>query len=263
MANPEQMFDDKFDLVISLGESCGCAGFLNRTHLRTASYPFDWVGDVEFEDRVKLILNRFEGFLKKENLQIRSKVGDTSVDHRCDTYKDTGSGIVLPHAFPSNVPLEESYESVKAKFDRRIDRLYSKVEASNKVLFVWYGMTSKVSIPCLVWAQRSMSELFGKQVYILVLENKPMETGVLCEKPSEYALHYTFDFKIRIPGAAMGDPKIACRFFSKIRCKGKNMNIFKKAVVQIACACIPLKAWRQAVRDKLRKLIRYGQYVPR
>ena len=63
-----------------------------------------------------------------------------NMDYKCqesdqtDIYYDRGSGIGFWHDFPHNVPLEKSYDGIKKKYERRIERLFAEIERSKDIL---------------------------------------------------------------------------------------------------------------------------------
>ena len=65
------LFNQKFDLIFSIGEDCACSSYLRRYNLQDYSYPFDWLTKATFKTRLDLLLNDFQGFLEKENLIVK------------------------------------------------------------------------------------------------------------------------------------------------------------------------------------------------
>lgn len=129
------LFNTKFDLIVSLGEDCACSSYLRRFALQECSFPFDWLTNAALSMRIQLLENDFDIFLKKENLHMipRPVVSDV----HCDYYEDKKTTLYFYHDFPIGIDLEESFSSVKEKYNRRIQRLYKMVNTSKKVLFVW------------------------------------------------------------------------------------------------------------------------------
>lgn len=43
------LFNQKFDLIFSIGEDCACSSYLRRYNLQDYSYPFDWLTKATFK----------------------------------------------------------------------------------------------------------------------------------------------------------------------------------------------------------------------
>lgn len=122
-------------VFISIGGWCVPALFLRQFKLREAAYPFDWLTTgSQFENLYKIIQNDFADFLHKENLYI---------DPRSPTYvQDRATGFSIAHDFPTDrqhniVPdYLDAYDTVKAKYDRRIKRFKDTLMSDGKVIFI-------------------------------------------------------------------------------------------------------------------------------
>jgi len=133
-SNQKTKWKRKFDLFVSIGAGCSCASALKDAALRYYSYPFDWLFGADFLDRIKILTDNFENWLEKDYL---TKIGSRTSPEPCDIYKNIKTGIVFNHDFPIDTPLEDSFSNVKAKYDRRIERLIKQIESSKSVLFVY------------------------------------------------------------------------------------------------------------------------------
>ena len=141
-----------YDFVVSLGYDCHCATMLRKCGLRSCSSPLDWLTAAPLETRLKLVETRFAGFLEKGN----------------DHYEDTATGLRFFHDFRETLPFDESYSQVKAKYDRRIARLYDNVGKSKKTLFVWCDPMRPLSEDGRAAAESRLRAAFpGKDVRLL------------------------------------------------------------------------------------------------
>jgi hypothetical protein len=113
--------------VISLGHFCSTALELQRYGLRDGSYPLDW-NISPIEPTVALVESGFQGFLQRELLQRDPERGD--VVH------DTGSGIAVYNSFSAELPIDAQYDTVRARYARRITRYRRAV--AQPTLFVRY-----------------------------------------------------------------------------------------------------------------------------
>lgn len=246
------MFKVKFDHVISIGEQCGCAMYLNRHRLRYASYPFDWLDNCPFSNRITLITNNLEGFLLEKNTEFYSHAKDPIHE----IWIDKGTQFTFAHDFEKNCVKAEAFPQVKAKYDRRIARFYRHIREAKHVLLVWWGRDSVVAPEELLKGQAALSSFFGKPIHLLAIQND--KTASVCreEKLSEYVLRYVVDFHMynytEMPGVTIGDTQMSDPIFSKIRCAGKGITLFRHTCANIVSSIIPFKSLRRSVRKRIR-----------
>ena len=130
------ILDAEYDFVASLGYDCHCATMLRKFGLRSCSSPLDWLTAAPLETRLRLVETRFAGFLEKGNMKkLEKEPGAPGKGN--DHYEDTATGLRVFHDFRETLPFDESYSQVKAKYDRRIARLYVNVSRAKRALFVW------------------------------------------------------------------------------------------------------------------------------
>ena len=128
------MQKEKYDLVVSLGANCICSGLLRGNNLQDYSFPFDWLGGADLKTKIKLVINNFKDFFNLEDLEC---IGSRTNPEPCDIYKNKKTGIIFNHDFQIGIPIEKTYPLVKAKFERRENRLLNLIEKANKILFVY------------------------------------------------------------------------------------------------------------------------------
>lgn len=124
----------QFENFISLGYFCEVAGDLEKLGLRNTSSPFDWC-ITDFSKNIELIENRFDDFMNYNNLA-------QSIENR-NHYEDTKYNDFFFHDFTKYKPLNEQYEAVKAKYDRRIKRFLKNIESPT--LFVRYISNEEIN----------------------------------------------------------------------------------------------------------------------
>lgn len=164
------LFNKKFDLIVSLGEDCACTSYLRRYHLQDFSYPFDWLTKASFETRIELLTNNFTSFLELSNLRKIDKKGNI-VDKNCDYYEDIKSNFYFYHDFPNGQNISVSYPIVKAKYERRINRLYSEIDRASNILLVWWSRESKHSEQNFISAYDNIKKHFtSKNIFLLAIE---------------------------------------------------------------------------------------------
>lgn len=131
-----------YDLVVSLGQWCMASESLRRCHLQKESMPFDWSGGIipkicgkgGLEVKVNLICNHFQDYLNLEDLENRGPDKDDLTHY---WVVNTKTGLQYRHDFPNNIDISESYLEISNKYNRRIERLYNKIDENNKILFVF------------------------------------------------------------------------------------------------------------------------------
>ena len=126
----------KYDFIFSLGEACSSTEALRDNNLQIISNPLDWIGGPTLEERINFILNDFEDFLNIEDLESLNRTNGV-VDFPCDIYLNKKNKFVFNHDFPTGIKLENSFNKVKEKYNRRIKRLYEKINEAKKVLVVY------------------------------------------------------------------------------------------------------------------------------
>ena len=113
--------------MISLGHFCSTALELQRYGLRDGSYPLDW-NISPIAPTMALVESGFQGFLQLELLERDPE--------RSDVVNDKGSGIAVYNSFSGELPIAAQYETVRARYARRIRRYRRAV--AQPTLFVRY-----------------------------------------------------------------------------------------------------------------------------
>ena len=171
------MKNKKFDVIYSLGFGCGMARLLQVAHLRTTSGPFDWIVGPDFDYRVNLTLNNFEGFFDKEDLEfVEKSVSDYQPEdpnRHTDTYKNVKNGFVHPHDFMEGDNFEASYPIVLEKYNRRIERFYEYLKDTNKKVLLTYLSFSVLDDKMITECYKKLIEKFGNHISLLIFNHQP------------------------------------------------------------------------------------------
>ena len=125
---------EKFDLYVSLGAFCSCTQTLRKSGLQFFSYPFDWMAGGTFSTRVNILVNDFENWFNKEDLEYYGKRQNPEPR---DIFINRKTGIIYNHDFSFNTSIDAEYNMVNEKFNRRIKRLISQIENADRVLLVY------------------------------------------------------------------------------------------------------------------------------
>ena len=170
---------DRYDLVFGIGQACSCSWALREAGLQFASYPFDWVANVDLVGRSRIVADDFRDWLVEDRMEFEK--GTPS--YNCDIYHNRVTGMGFNHDFPKGVPFKESFPSVRAKYDRRINRLFADIRRSKRVLVVWVGVPGRGVLPAehVALCLKTFREKFpGVEFRMLVIENDP---GVSVKSP--------------------------------------------------------------------------------
>jgi len=166
---------DKYDLIVPFGFNCASAAQLRLRNLRFSSFPFDWISENERQDfgtLLSFINSRFKDFLSYENLQIV----DPNGGNRHVVVKDLETNFCFSHDFyigaVGEAPRKQEWTDVRAKYQRRIDRLFEMAAKAESILFVSNigAKGSPVDHDNLIKTQRELQSCFcGKQVDLFVV----------------------------------------------------------------------------------------------
>lgn len=164
------LLDKKFDFICSIGEDCACTSYLRRFNLQGSSYPFNWVCNASIKNRLNLIYDDFKCFLNKEDLVFLDKGSYKSAHERCHNIKND---LWFPHDFPSDEPLDSSYDAVKAKYERRCHRLFQEIDKANFILFVCFTREKLIGKDDLLMHHAKLQDKFKtKDINLLIIEKK-------------------------------------------------------------------------------------------
>lgn len=168
-----------YDFIFSLGAACSCTQALRQADFQHASYPFDWLFGAQLPTRIDLMIHNFEHFIDLPSL---SYVGQT-VSIKCDTYYNKDNDITFNHDFLTSVPLAQSYPEVMKKYQRRINRLFTKIAQSSRVLAVYTELPSssrQVADPVLIKSLEKLQQKYPAQqidlCYIAADTHLPRQT---------------------------------------------------------------------------------------
>lgn len=159
-----------YDLICSLGGNCSVAHNLKYRNLRDCAYPFDWTyfeSDEAIYQLADNFKNKFENYMKKENLQ------ELSINiHHTDKiqYFDNVGKIIWANQF--NFKIDENdkkYNEIKNKFERRFNRLIEHIECAHKILFI-FAIKYETELNAYKYLLTELKKLYpNKEIDIKVL----------------------------------------------------------------------------------------------
>jgi len=136
-----ETFEKKY-VFISLGECCRLASYIRDSQLSEYAFPFDWMMSHDFEAIYQLFLHDFKDYLKIDNLKDLNfydrTIGEFE-DIKNFSYLrvlDLQYNIESRHDFPLENSIEQSYEEVMKKVNRRVKRLYRTLEREDIIIFL-------------------------------------------------------------------------------------------------------------------------------
>jgi len=235
----------KYDLAIPIGGSCSTSEAMRAAGLQFATLPLDWTGGPTFRAKVDLICADFARWMTKSGLH---PLPATKFSR--DIYmKDDVLGFTFNHDFSYGVPFDEDYERVKAKFDRRIRRLYELIGKSKRILIVSIGVPTSKDIPDedLVHAREAFGRKWpGKTFEILYAEHREGRSFEnRTEREADGIRCLTFDFQKREEGNAEWIADV--KFLAKWLASEYEVRDYRTPEER--------RAWKQRQRKT-----RYGRY---
>lgn len=249
------LFNQKFDLVISLGEDCACTSYLRRFNLQDYSFPFDWLTKATFETRINLLVNDFNNFLNRENLVLMQKPVNVNVDNKHDYYQDTVLDFYFYHDFNSNTNFEKEFLDVKNKYARRIERLYNAIESSENILFVWWSRDKHQDVTIINNSYKKLNDKFkNKKIHLLIIEfSGTTTTKVLCNNRVLLMQYDNVSYKHNPKwNETMGNESNNLKVFSQIaksRTVSWYLRIFIFKFVKFFISLIPNRSLRHKLKN--------------
>lgn len=251
----------KYDIIYSLGRDCSCADYLKMNNLRLTSGPFDWLTNAGFEERFHLILNNFKNFMNIEDFKFLPKDETMFNDEACDYYENIKTHFYYYHDFPKGVPLSDSFNGIKEKYLRRIERFYDKINNSQKVLLVWFSHYHNTSDDVVLNLCNQLCQKFNKSIDFLIIEH---EEGLTIPRKKElasniikYNLH-TVLLDEKGHCTTLGDQKLCNQIFKQYRLKIPFhlmcKRIYFKVLAKIICPFVLNKQKKKELKRKWRNI---------
>ena len=253
----KKFFSNKFDIVFSIGEDCSCTSYLRRCNLQNYSYPFDWLTNAPFKNRITLIYDDFENFLNINDLKPLVKKANNENEKKFDLYENIKNEIYFYHDFPAGLNINESHKIVSEKYQRRIKRFYNEIEKSQKILFVWLSHSKLHSEEKIIDAYEKLHNKFSnKEIYLLIIENNTENKSINLKDNHVLIINQDTksDDKKHHYDKTMGNKTNNLKVFKKIK-----LNITFKAKIKkllyIICknivSLIPYRKLRQQLKQNL------------
>ena len=124
-----------YDIVFSLGFSCGCSQSLRAAGLQFSSYPLDWLGVPELSASARLVGSGFEGWMELDDFKL------VDVNHGVGfctrIYLNEKTQLGYSHEFSDMQRFDVVFPKVKETYVRRVERFMSEMESAKRILAVY------------------------------------------------------------------------------------------------------------------------------
>lgn len=244
----------KYDFIFSIGAACSSTQALRSAGLQYSSYPLDWLIGGDFLSRIDILTSEFKGFIEKSDLSFVTE----KINH--DTYFNNKTQITFHHDFPTGIPFNVSYPIVYEKYQRRINRLLTKIKKANSILIVFIespARDDKTPNEKLLLGLKKLKEKYPhKEIDILYftidINMKPQKLKTEIISPN--IIRYTANYKSYKPNAE--DYEVNLIFLQKIL-KHYKLNlplgfIIKEQSKKILINLIPIKSIKKKLKKKFR-----------
>lgn len=124
---------EKYDLIFSLGSLPVVPQMLKQMDLQIYDFPFDRISGGDFLTRMSLFLLDCNNFMEQKNITMQKDTPKEGVT----TFKDLETGFVYHYDFNPDLLVENSFPSVKLRYDRLIKTLKLCIKASKKILLIY------------------------------------------------------------------------------------------------------------------------------
>lgn len=249
-----------FDIIYSLGDSCAVALYMKQLCMRACSGPFDWLAGGDFKLRINLLINRFEGFLKAENLEpVREgRFYDPDGVHPHERFVCQKTGLFFIHDFDKNHPLRLSFPAVKEKYNRRVARMLHSLD-TRKTLLIWFSYDQVISDEVVIEQISKLHESYGKNIHLLIVEHddkaasdeiRHVQLTDCVERYYLYAKAYDKQGNLKTKGRKEALTHIFERYGLHDSIRDRRKRAAKACFIRLATALIPIKRIRKKLRKK-------------
>lgn len=257
-----------FDMIYSVGADCACSIYMKKAALRSTSGPFDWITGASLEKRIDLICNNFDGFLNINNLTKMVIPSNGIRDNENDSYICSETNFKFFHDFKRDIDLNFSFNEVKEKYCRRINRFYKNIKKYKNVLFIYFSQDSSLDEKNILLFHSQLCEKFNKKIYFLFiqheedLEPRNIKYKSLNEFVDCYYLYtreYSEELKNNGGYTTLGRTEDILPIFMKYSLKRNVLNCFCSKTIKlfgkIVSCFIPIKETRKKVRNYFNSII--------
>lgn len=244
-----------YDVIFSLGNTCGCALYLRQSDLRIMAGPLDWVqGSYAFLQRVAFVETHFQNWMEPEKMTPLSQ----PPGYTFWLTKDLGTGIEFLHDFHGKIDFQTELKAVRDRYLRRQRRFFETVSAAERTLLLWFNC--RVPVTPEQELQEGFARLrkaLGRDVDLLAIEHDATLPHGECKAfiAQEGALRH-FRLNLTVPGANSLQNVIQGDAIETVRALLNNTISLRPDLV-----CVAIRHRRKLwVKRKLRNLL--AAFIP-
>lgn len=242
----------KYDLIFSLGEMCSATQTLRYNSLQLASYPLDWVAELNLAARTELFINNFSNFFEKESFEYITYVKTND----CNVYRNKDNKLVFNHDFPAKIDFDTAYKNAKEKYDRRIKRLFENIDKADTILILFLEKPTKdhelVKKEDIIASFNKISEKYpDKKIDFLYITNNEHDNNKV-EKLNDritYISHFYKNKKAKEDIAVK--IKLLDKIFNQYALNKPDTFIIKRKIQRTLISLIPNRKIKKHFRKKL------------
>lgn len=210
------MTKKKYDFILPMGNACSCTQILRAAGLQHLSFPFDWViyeladGRSDLLARTDLVTSSFQDWLNRDDLVFRARIDW----HPHDIYFNRRTRVLFNHEFSFNADFDAEYPVIKAKYERRINRLYECIRSSKRVLIARIDRPDQSPSTTIGECERALKMLSGKfpgvdfDLLLVSMDASRPLAEMDVSRPSAHIVRLAFDYKDKSPDVPAYAPDI-------------------------------------------------------
>ena len=149
-----------YDLIFSLGSSCGTSQALRAAGLQYASFPLDWVGVPEIGLSAQSVVTDFTDWFEAKDLDLYTVCHTVGFMTRLYLHRRTR--MIFSHEFSDFLPFAKTYPKVRATYERRIARFNRDFASAGRILAVWAELATH-GAPSFDVYRRALADLRAKR----------------------------------------------------------------------------------------------------
>ncbi|KWX73509.1 DUF1796 family putative cysteine peptidase [Paenibacillus jilunlii] len=166
-----ELFDNYYDAIVSLGNSCATAENFKINGLANISSPFDWIVSNDTSQISKQFDTMFDSFFNLENQQL----AENQDEEGHFVILDKGTNFISRHDIPKgDFVYPDTFKILNSKFTHKVESFYRRISFCNKILFV--RRSKEVTNKEIIDLKQSLDQSFtDKEVHLLILKDSPNE----------------------------------------------------------------------------------------
>ncbi len=208
------------------GGGCAAAHNLRYRNLRFCALPFDWTYFTN-DEAIYILANNFKNGFKNYMLKENLKELPQNLSHKDKIqYEDTFAKLIWANHFSMPINSEnDSYDVIKAKFDRRFKRLINLIQDSNRICFL-FSTNYPVRFDSINYLYNELTNLYPSKFFKIKVLSFNSEKNEIITNENIELCRYTRDLnyydytKTNYEWAFLDDIKLS-KLSKKIRNKIK------------------------------------------